>query len=97
MDVKSELARERAVLVKSDHDLAQGEMRIAGQQALVRDLRASGDNTCEAERLLQLLRDTLAQWQGHRVLILDRISYLANKLEEGKPGPDFPDRRARRP
>ena len=80
MDTQSELARERAVLVKADLDIAQGRARLDRQAALVHEIRGRGEDQWEAERLLALLRDTLAQWENHRTLILRRIDDLAARL-----------------
>ena len=80
MDMQSELDRERATLVKADRDIAQGQARLDRQATLLREIDVRGEDTGEAERLLALLRDTLAQWEDHRTLILQRIDDLAARL-----------------
>lgn len=84
MDEGPELARERAVLRKADHDIAEGERRIAAQERILRHLRESGGDAREAEHLLRLLETTLSQWREHRILIVDRISHLEGRLEAGR-------------
>lgn len=81
MDTRSELTWERATLVKADRDIAQGKERIGRQVDLVDALRGRGEDTREAERLLGLLRDTLAHWERHRTLILQRIDDLAARID----------------
>jgi hypothetical protein len=39
-------------------------------------LQAAGENTREAERLVQLMKQSLIEWERHRVLIEQRIAYL---------------------
>ena len=39
-------------------------------------LRASGHDTAQAERLIELLKHTLIEWERHRALIEQRIAYL---------------------
>ena len=82
--MSAELDRERQALVKSGIDISEGEGRIARQLMLRTEMRAKGLDTYEAERLLDLLRQTLAQWQAHHVMIVDRIAYL--EIKEGASG-----------
>lgn len=53
-----------------EHHPAQGERRIAAGMCPVERMRGSRRDIEEAERLLLLLRQTLAAWQEHRGEIL---------------------------
>ena len=94
MEARSELARERAVLVRADRDLLEGRLRVQAQERLMSDLRARGVDLREAERLLRLLRETLQQWRQHRALILQRIAYLEAKASTAPPRSAEPGGRA---
>jgi hypothetical protein len=72
----SELANEVASLGKAERDIAEGESRITRQQMIVDELREQGEPVNKAEELLQSLKTTLAVWQDHRQLILQRIAAL---------------------
>ena len=72
----AELAFERIQLEKADVDMEQGLKRYLNQQDLVAELQLRGQDTGQAERLVELLGQTLAQWECHRNLILQRIDYL---------------------
>lgn len=77
--MSTELEQERAALVQADQDIANGRARIVRQEELVSGLRAKGYDSLEAERLVDLLRVTLTQWEAHRTQIEERIAYLAAK------------------
>ena len=66
MDRQIELAHLRL----ADRHIAEGELRIDAQVALVERLRAALQPVGPAEDYLELLRDTLVVWQGHRGLII---------------------------
>ena len=72
----AELAFERDQLAKADVDLEQGRSRYRNQQDLLEALQVCKHDTRQAERLVQLLGQTLQQWEAHRLLILQRIDYL---------------------
>ena len=72
----AELAFERIQLEKADVDLEQGRKRYLNQQDLVAELQFRGQDTRQAERLVELLEQTLLQWEFHRNLILQRIDHL---------------------
>jgi hypothetical protein len=78
-----QLHAEQRLLVKADRDIEVGSQRIRDQEDRVRELMAEGHNTCQAERLVDLLKQTLAEWQRHRVLIEQRITYLQQQVEAG--------------
>lgn len=71
-----ELRRERAVLVKAELDIEQGWERLRGQQDLVSRLQITGRDTAQSERLVQLMKQTLVEWERHRRLIEQRIAHL---------------------
>ena len=72
----AELAFERDQLAKAELDLEQGRDRYRNQRDLVETLQAEGHDTRQAERLADLLGQTLQQWECHRTLILQRIEHL---------------------
>jgi hypothetical protein len=57
---------EIAYLALADRHIAEGNMLIADQLALIDRLRLDGANTSSAERLLRLFRDALAEWNRCR-------------------------------
>jgi len=65
MDSRMELAHLRL----ADRHIAEGELRIAAQVALVERMRGYA-SLGAAEDYLALLRATMVEWQRHRVLIL---------------------------
>lgn len=71
-----ELQSERRQLIKAEADVEQGWARIRNQQDLVSELRMSGHDTRQAERLILLLKQTLVEWERHRSLIEARVAYL---------------------
>jgi hypothetical protein len=71
-----QLKTERALLVKAESDIHEGWTRLRNQQDLLLELQAGGHDTKQAERLVELLKDTLAEWERHRVLIEERVAYL---------------------
>jgi hypothetical protein len=71
-----ELAAEKRLLVKAEADIEAGWTRLRNQQDLLSSLQAAGENTREAERLVQLMKQSLIEWERHRVLIEQRIAYL---------------------
>ena len=72
----AELAFERIQLAKADVDIEQGLKRYLNQQDLVAALQFRGQDTRQAERLVELLGQTLTQWECHRNLIMQRIDHL---------------------
>ena len=82
MDVDAALRSERAVLVRADRHIREGETRVGKQEGVVADLQAGRHDAREAERLLDLLRLTLVEWRHHRTLMLERIAYLEARVQE---------------
>jgi hypothetical protein len=71
-----QLKIEKTLLVKADYDIEEGRQRLGNQEDLLLELRAGGHDTRQAERLVDLMKTTLAEWERHRVLIEERIAYL---------------------
>ena len=85
LDYASELARERVLLVKAERDLTAGEARVLQHLATMRAHELWGNE--QAERLLRLLQDTLAEWTRHCDMIRERVTYLeARVLHPRTPG-----------
>jgi hypothetical protein len=71
-----ELRAEKALLVKSQNDIDKGRQRLRDQEDLLLELRADGHETKQAERLVELMKATLVEWERHHVMIAERIAYL---------------------
>lgn len=78
-----QLNAEQRLLLKADRDIEEGSQRIRDQEDRVRELMAGGHDTRQAERLVDLLKQTLVEWERHRVLIEQRVSYLQQQVEAG--------------
>jgi hypothetical protein len=81
IDLIGQLKAEKALLVKSETDIQQGWKRLRNQQDLLSDLQAGGHDTRQAERLVQLLQQTLVEWERHRTLIVERVAYLEHECD----------------
>lgn len=77
--MSTELERERIALTHADRDLREGAERLARQERLTLRLEAAGHDVADAVRLTRILRETLAEWQLHRSLIVQRIEMLENR------------------
>ena len=75
-----ELEGEKRLLVKADADIEAGLARIRNQRDLLSSLEAAGANSREAERLVDLMEQTLVEWQRHRALIEQRIAHLEHEV-----------------
>jgi hypothetical protein len=75
-DRTEELSREQNLLCKAETDIEQGWGRLRDQQDLVSYLQSAGRDTREADRLVQLMKRTLVEWERHRRLIEQRVAYL---------------------
>ena len=78
-----QLRAEQRLLVKADRDIEEGAQRVRNQEDRVRELMADGHDTRQAERLVDLLKQTLVEWERHRVLIEQRVTYLQHQVEAG--------------
>ncbi|WP_025036831.1 hypothetical protein [Bradyrhizobium sp. DOA9] len=82
-DRTAQLEAEQRLLVKADQDIEEGWKRIRDQEDRVRELMAGGHDTRQAERLVSLLKETLVEWERHRVLIEERVAYLRQEVALG--------------
>ena len=73
-----ELRREQGHLAQAEAGIEQGWGRLRNQQDLVQYLQNSGRDTAQAERLVQLMKQSLVEWEHHRRLIEQRIAHLEN-------------------
>ncbi|MBW7960869.1 hypothetical protein [Bradyrhizobium sp. BR 10261] len=80
-----QLHAEQRLLVKADADIDEGWLRIRNQEDLVRKLRAGGHDSRHAERLVDLLKQTLVEWERHRALIVQRVNYLQSEVDSAPP------------
>ena len=88
-DRSQEIRTETAVLRKADLDIREGQARLLDQQNRLVELEAHGRPTREAERLVELMQQTLLEWERHRDLIVQRLAYLqeqATTSDEGDGG-----------
>jgi hypothetical protein len=75
-----EAEAERRLLLKAEDDIEAGWTRLRRQEDLLAWLRISGHDTTEAERLVELMKCSLLEWERHRVLIEQRLAYLRAKI-----------------
>ncbi|MGV7216296.1 hypothetical protein SO180_23725 [Bradyrhizobium sp. UFLA05-112] len=80
-----QLHSEQRLLVKADQDIEEGWQRVRDQEERVRDLVAGGHDTRQAERLVDLLKQTLVEWERHRTLIEQRVIYLQQQVDPEPP------------
>ena len=77
------LRAEKALLVKSEDDIRLGRERLRHQQDLLQELQADGHDTEQAQRLVELMKATLVEWERHHVMIAERIAYLETGPPDG--------------
>jgi septal ring factor EnvC (AmiA/AmiB activator) len=77
-----ELLEEQKQLAKAEADIEQGWHRLRGQQDLFSELQRTGSDCREAGRLVQLMKQTLMEWEQHRKLIEQRIAYLEKEARK---------------
>lgn len=85
-----ELRDEQRLLVKSETDIEAGWNRVREQEERLCHLQAGCHDTREAERLIVILRQTLVEWERHRDLIANRVSYLLNEIGRTSTSRDAP-------
>jgi hypothetical protein len=78
-DLTLELEAEKRLLLKAEADIEAGWTRLHNQEDLLTSLRISGHETVQAERLVELLKRSLVEWERHRILIEQRVAYLTAK------------------
>ncbi|WP_439366923.1 hypothetical protein ACNJYD_16350 [Bradyrhizobium sp. DASA03005] len=76
----AQLDAEQRLLVKAEHDIESGWLRVRDQEDRLLELMAGGHDTCQAERLVDLLKQTLVEWERHRILIEQRVAYLQREV-----------------
>ncbi|MDE2062258.1 MAG: hypothetical protein KGJ00_07600 [Bradyrhizobium sp.] len=86
-DPAAQLSTEKALLVKADSDIEQGERRLRNQQLLLSELQAAGHDSRQAALLVDLLQQTLVEWQRHRALIAERVNHLERQFCPDSPKP----------
>ncbi|MCK1419291.1 hypothetical protein IVB14_29895 [Bradyrhizobium sp. 180] len=84
-ECSEQLDSERRHLTKANEDIEEGSKRIRDQEDRVRELMAGGHDAGEAERLVALLKQTLTEWERHRVLIEERVAYLQHEIDPALP------------
>jgi predicted transcriptional regulator len=75
-----ELHSEQNQLSKAETDIEQGWSRLRNQQDLFSELQRTGRDTRQAERLVQLMKRSLVEWERHRRLIEQRVAYLEKEV-----------------
>jgi len=75
-----QLRLEQRLLVKADADIEEGWQRVRNQEDRVRELQADGHDIRQAEKLVDLLKQTLVEWERHRTLIQQRVIYLQSEI-----------------
>ena len=81
-DRTQELRQEQNLLAKAEVDIEQGWARLRNQQDLVHDLQNAGRDTKQAERLVELLKQSLVEWERHRRLIEQRVAFLEKAVAD---------------
>jgi hypothetical protein len=76
------LQEERENLAEADQHITAGERRVAEQILRIEEMEQRGEDTQSAREILQTLEETLEQWRGHRLMILDTIVRLTDSLPE---------------
>ncbi|MBB4366199.1 hypothetical protein GGD66_007890 [Bradyrhizobium sp. CIR48] len=77
-----QLDAEQRLLIKANADIEDGRQRVYDQQARVRELQADGHDIRQAERLVELLKQTLTEWERHRTLIEARVLHLRHEADQ---------------
>jgi len=78
---RQQLRDERRLLEKADLDIDEGWRRIHRQEDRVRALQAGGHDCLQGERLVELLKQTLVEWERHRTLIVQRVNFLEHEVD----------------
>lgn len=83
-DFAEQLRLEQQLLVKADADIDQGRRRVDEQEDRLVRLKVDGHDVRQANQLVELLKQTLSEWEQHRVLIEQRIDYLQQQVTARK-------------
>jgi precorrin-6B methylase 1 len=68
------MANERAHLAQADQHIALAREHISRQRQLIKRLAARGRELGDAQQFLAALTSTLAGFERHRLLILERLA-----------------------
>ncbi len=79
-DLAAHLDLEQRHLQKADSDIDAGRKRVIEQENRLARLQADGHDCRQAGQLVELLKQTLSEWERHRVLIEQRLDYLQRQL-----------------
>ncbi len=80
-----QLLAEERLLVKAEADIDEGARRIRDQEDRVRELQAGGHDAAHAQKLVELLKQTLVEWERHRTLIIQRVDFLKREVRSMPP------------
>jgi hypothetical protein len=80
-NLDDKIADERATLLMAGRHIADGEDRLRRQRDLLYQMRIRKLDTCQGERLVDVLQATLEQWQLHRGMIIERLAYLEGQRQ----------------
>jgi hypothetical protein len=85
----------RELLPRAKNFVAEGERRLAAQEARVADLQRKGHDAPQSKKLLTIMRETMALQIGH-VKLLERevladssIERILGVRQSGNPHQDF--------
>ena len=87
-NLSGQLSSQHELLLKAGAEIETGRHRVAAQERLLSNLQAAGRNTAAAERLSDLLKRLLAEWERRHDSIAQRIAYLENLGRRASPGAD---------
>ena len=83
-DRTEQLRREQQLLVRAVEDIDEGWNRNRDQQYRLDQLHEGGHDTRQAETLVELLKQTLFEWERHRILIEQRVAFLQKEVDLAK-------------
>jgi hypothetical protein len=84
-DLSVQLSSQRALLRKAEVEIASGRHRLEAQERLVSILQASGRNIAAAERLSDVFKRLLIEWERRRQLTEQRIAHLEHEAVRRRP------------
>jgi hypothetical protein len=85
-DLTGQLSRERKLLSKAEVEIENGRDRVRAQERLLEELKTSGRKTAEAQRLSDVFKRLLVEWERRRGLIEQRIAHLEHDGRRAPPG-----------
>ena len=78
-DTQAEIRAEELQLRKANADVSAGQARVRNQECLLADIAEQSTAARQGERLVALLKGSLIEWERHRVLIEQRLTYLRER------------------